>query len=182
MGRTLFSFANRRRAVRHRLSLKRMVPLKYPLDPLIRLRETQVGQATRDLADAVGERAAAEARVRAAEEARLDAERAATVVRAIEREALDRGDLAAADLARTNAWEARVREERETLEGLTRKTEAAAVTAQGSETAARAEVARREADAQVIGKDREKWQSANDRAAEAREQENAAEAWRPRRA
>ncbi len=153
---------------------------KYPLLPLLQLRERQVDQAAHGLAEAVGVRAAAEVRLRAAEAAEVDARCAAQTVREDEREALNSGALSAADLARTHAWEARVAQERENLEKQTRGSEASAVAAQSRENAARVDVAQRQAAAQVIGSDQEKWRSARDHAAEAHEEDDAADAWRPR--
>ena len=154
---------------------------KYPLAPLARVRESKVDAATLALTDAVRTREAAEVQRRDAEGVLAQALREAEEVRHLERAALDRHELSVSDLARRDAWEHRIERERVVLEDslfLAREAEAAANVA---EAAARRDVLLREADAGVVEKDHQRWRVAEGRRAEARDEEGAAEAWRPRR-
>ena len=88
---------------------------KYPLDPLLKLREGQVDQATQKLAGAISARQDAEQKRRAAEAARHEAEEIARAERERERAALEQGQLRAGDLHAARAWEFAVEEERKRL-------------------------------------------------------------------
>ena len=154
---------------------------KYPLAPLLRVRDSKVDAAALALAEAVGTRETAEAQCRQAESVLARALREAEQVRHLERAALDRHELSVSDLARRDAWEHRIARERMALEGSLSLAREAEVEANRAEAAARRDVVLREADAGVVEKDREKWLFAEGRRAEAREEEGAAEAWRPRK-
>ncbi|MGO9834583.1 MAG: hypothetical protein ACLP1X_10230 [Polyangiaceae bacterium] len=158
-----------------------MRPPKYPLAPLAEVRKRAVDSAVRRLSSAVKTREAAERARQAAEDARHEHERAAARVRGGERDALERGDLCAADLARGETWGLRVASERARLSaGVERATSAEAVASDG-QLEAQAGVASRRSEADVVAKDRERWDDARRKAAEAREEEAASEAWRPKR-
>jgi hypothetical protein len=149
---------------------------KYPLDPLLKLRQGQVDDATRELAKAVDARQIAERQRIEAERARARASEKARETRDDERGALERGELSAGDLSRAQAWELGVAMEQKRL-----GVEVAAA-AQGEEKAreqedgARTALASREADAEVVDKDRERFVE-RERAREiAKEEEQASEA------
>ena len=153
---------------------------KYPLDPLARVRKKGVDEATRRLADAVATRDGAEARERAAENERRGHEDRARAVREAERDALDRGDLRVGDLGVAAAWEVRDRAEAQALAQAEEKAHAEAASARAGQVAAQVGVAQRKADAEVVEKDRGRWEERLRKKAEAKEDEAAAEAWRRR--
>jgi hypothetical protein len=154
---------------------------KYPLDPLIKLRERQVDEATRDLAKAVDARQAAERKRAAAEAEKVRAEQRAKATRSEEREALERGELSVADLMRAQAWELGVAEEQKKLG------QQVAIAAQGEQKArveedgARTSLASREADAEVVEKDKERFVTRERQREIAKEEEAAQEAHAARR-
>ena len=149
---------------------------KYPLDPLLDLRERQVDEAARDLAKAVDARQKAEIAKRAAEAARETAEERAAKAREAEREALERGELRAADLMRAQAWEIGVAKEHAEL------AKQVAAAAQGEEKArdqengARGALATRQADAEVVEKDKDRFVAKEQKKQLAKEEEQAEEA------
>jgi len=155
-------------------------PKKYPLDPLAQLRAKQVDDATRELAATVKAREEAE---RAEALARSERQRLAEeskAVRDAERAALERGELRASDLMNADAWALRAREEeamaaRREIEA-TKRTGAAKV----GEEHARDRTAQRRADADVVERDRAKWEDRERRVTEAKAEEAAEEAWRRR--
>lgn len=153
---------------------------KYPLDPLATVREQHVDEATRALAAAVRAREAAE---RAAQAARAEEERAAAQAQAVrdaERGKLEQGQLTAADLQRADAWGFAVAEEKRRLQEHAARAAQAETEARAGETRGRAEVSTRKADAEVVEKDRAKWTEQVRKDALGREEEEAAEAWRPK--
>jgi hypothetical protein len=157
-----------------------MRPPKYPLEPLERLRDEKVDEATRALATAVAARDEAERRRRGAEKTSEDHEDAARALREKERAALERGELTAGDLMRADAWEARVAEERATLARGVEQAREAESRARASEAGAQGEVAARKSEAQVVAKDRARWEERARKRADDREEQSAEEAWRPR--
>jgi hypothetical protein len=155
-----------------------MRPRKYPLDPLARLREKQVGDATKLLSDAIRAREDAQ---RAEEGARARRDSAAHDARlVVEREdgALQRGELRAEDLARAAAWSARVEVDRAELEQHLARAMQGAQTAHAVEETAQDATARARADAQVVSRDRVRWEEAVRKKRDAAEEEGAAEAFR----
>jgi hypothetical protein len=155
-----------------------MRPRRYPLDPLARLREKGVDDATKLLADAIRAREAAQ-RLEAAALARHDAaEENARVVIEGEEAALDRGELRTADLAMGAAWRARDERERAVLERRLARavegTEAASTVEQGAKGA----VLNAHAQAEVVARDRTKWEGAERKRSGAAEEEAAAETFR----
>jgi hypothetical protein len=158
-----------------------MRPPKYALEPLAQLRDRKVEEAARALAQAVGEREAAEAERARADQARAGHERAVRGARVAERQVLERGELTAADLARADAWEIRVAAERAAHDASLARARDAEARAQAKEQGARELVASRRADAKVVANDRARWQDAQRKRAEARDEEAAAEGRRPKR-
>lgn len=155
--------------------------LQYPLEPLANVRERQVDDAVRGLATAVSQREAAARRAQAAEQAAESHAAAVERVKREEREALGRGELTAADLARAHAWELRVEAERTALAGQQERARAAESAASDAEGRSREELARRRTDADVVAKDRARWETAQRKRADAKEEEAMAEAFRPKR-
>jgi hypothetical protein len=154
---------------------------KYPLEPARRLREDRAEAAARELAEKVRAREAADAEKARAEAARLAAEQAAAAARAKERAALERGELKVADLARQDAWSVAVQMEKRTLEKTAATAEEKARAARDTETTARGVLGEKKAEAEVLVRDQGRWTAAQAKAREAAEEEEAAEAWRPRR-
>lgn len=158
-----------------------MRPRKYPLDPLARLRSKQVGDATKLLADAIrareeaqrAEKAALARRDLAVEDARVLAEREAV--------ALDRGELRAEDLARAAAWSARVEIDRVELERCLARAAEGTQAAEAREEGAQGATARARADAEVVARDRARWDEGERKKRDAVEEEGAAEAFRGKR-
>ena len=154
-----------------------MRPSKYPLDPLARLRSTQVDDATKALAasvrareSAATEREAAE-RQRDAHEAHAAAERRASI------EALGRGELRAGDLAQKDAWEHRVQTEAEELARGVEGARSRERSACDAETRAQSTTANRKAESDAVSKDEARWQKERSSRAETRDEDAAAEAW-----
>jgi hypothetical protein len=157
-----------------------MRPPRYPLEPLAKLREEQVDAAVRGLAAAVEGRNVAE-RARRTVEHRQDAHTAAAShVRVAEGEALERGELRAADLARAGAWETRVASEREAIASDVERAHLAETRARDAEHTAQGDVAARKAGAEVVAADQTRWREALRKKGEAKEEEAAEEAFRRR--
>lgn len=153
---------------------------KYPLEALVRLRREKKGAAERQLGSAIAAREGAEKDRKEAEVERANAQARAAEVRDAESDALTRGSLSAADLQRQAAWQARVSweddEARRGIVGLAARETAAAE----DEARAKGDATKAEADAKVVGEHRARWDLANKHAAEAAEEEDAADAFRPR--
>lgn len=154
---------------------------KYPLDPLVNLRERKVEEKTRALAGAVSAHQAAEQKRRAAEAARASADDAAAKTRERERAALESGVLRAGDLHAGRAWEFGVAEERKRLTQQVTTAEQQERAAKEKEDQERAELAAREADAEIVEKDKSRFVEGERKRELAKEEEAAVEAWRPRR-
>jgi hypothetical protein len=155
-----------------------MRPRKYPLDPLARLREKRVGDATRLLSDAIRARQEAEQREESAQARKDDAAKEVLAVGGRERSALERGELRADDLALGAAWKVRMDADRAELEGQLAKALSQTSAAQAQEGTAQDGVARARADAEVVARDRAKWEEAGRKKEEAAEEEVADEAFR----
>jgi hypothetical protein len=158
-----------------------MAAKKYPLDPLLEMREEEAERATKALAEAVGARESAEHAKRAAEDTKRRAEEEAGRIQAAEEAKLVRGELTVGDLMRKAAWATGVAQERERLEQQIARADEQLGTARAAEGRARRETAARKAAVDVVEKDRGKWQARVRREADARDEEEAAEAWRPKR-
>jgi chromosome segregation ATPase len=154
---------------------------KYPLDPLLKLRERQVDAATQKLAEAVGARQAAEKKREAAEAAKAKAEDRARELREKERDALEKGGLRAGDLHAGRAWEFAVEEERRRLAQQVDAASQGEKKARDTERGAQHDLASREADAEVVDQDKERFETKRKQAELAKEEEAANEAWRPKR-
>ena len=157
-----------------------MRPPKYPLASLASLRDHEVDQATNELAGRVQASEAAERARQAAERKRDRHEESTAGVRAAENEALARGVLRAADLARDNAWKTRAALESRALAAEVAREHANEQQARKNERSAQAQLASRQAASQVVAKDRARWTDGQRRRAEAREEEASSEAWRPK--
>jgi hypothetical protein len=154
---------------------------KYPLEAVVRLREQQVdlaagelGRSTRALEGAQRTRAAAE---RAVEKHR----ESAAGLRGAEHEALARGELRAIDLATGEAWGLRVASEERTLIGLSDAARDKENQAEVSDREAKARLATRKVDADGVHKHRARFDEAQRKSAEVRDEEASFEAWRPKR-
>ena len=158
-----------------------MRPQKYPLEPLVELRDRRVEEATGILAAMIRARDAAAGRLRAALLRREGHAQVVAGVRKLELDALGRGDLRARDLARVDAWAVRAAAEREALTAVVRDARAAETRARDSQGEAQASVVSRTAEAQAVAGHRGRWDEARRRVLEASEEEAAFEAWRPKR-
>ena len=153
---------------------------KYPLAPLVLLREKEVDQAANELASRVKASEAAENARQASERRRDLYDESAAQVRAAEGEALERGVLRAADLARADAWGARAALESRALATEVVRERANEQQARRNEVESRARLAGRQAAAQVVAKDRARWTEGQSHEAEARDEEASSEGWRPK--
>jgi hypothetical protein len=153
---------------------------KYPLASLAQLRDQEVDQAANELASRVKASEIAE-RARQAAERKLDLhDESAARVRAAEDDALARGVLRAADLARADAWETRAALESRALATEVARGRMSEDQARKNELGAQAQLASRQAASQVVAKDRARWIEGERRSAEARDEEASSEAWRPK--
>jgi len=158
-----------------------MRPPRYPLEPLVEVRKRAADVATRRLSGAVKTREAATRARHAAEEARGEHERASSRVREAERCALERGELRAADLARAETWGLRVAADHARLSEGVERARATEARASDAHLEAQAGASSRRAEADVVAKDRARWEDQRRKSAEARDEEAASEGWRPKR-
>jgi hypothetical protein len=154
---------------------------KYPLEPLREHRDRIVDAATVQLGDAVRAREAADDAKRRAEEERREAEARAAGVREDEAEHLANGDLRVADLARAQAWEHAASAEIDGLGHAITRAEGKLAAAHDAELDARAGLAQKKADLDVVVKDRARFDAGVRTAREAAEEEAAEEALAARR-
>ena len=149
---------------------------KYPLEPLARMKKDRAETRTRELGGAVAAREAIqnerEGKVRSREAARASA----NVVRALERTALEKGELTALDLARAGTWEVRVRAEDASRSREVDEAVAAGARARAAEATAKAKVAEARAESESVHRHEERWEAAGKKADEAQEEEALAEA------
>jgi hypothetical protein len=155
-----------------------MRPKKYPQEPLAMLRAKHVDEATATLAKAVRAREEAERVERSHRKIHEDAEAKAKATLDAERDALERGELRAGDLARASTWSARVEEEQRQLERRALNASSRALGARDAEDAARGGVTSARADEAVVERDRARWEESERKRADAKEEEAASEAWR----
>ncbi len=151
---------------------------EYPLEPLAQLRQRRVDEAAKGLAAAVAERERAEQARARAEQQRAMHEAAAHELRQDEADALGRGELRAADLARAGAWELGIAAQRQRHDEAVERAKGEEGRAHEGEREARERVAATRTDADLVDKDRAKWLGAERLREEAREEEAASEAWR----
>jgi hypothetical protein len=158
-----------------------MRPKQYPLDALIKVRQSRLDVAVNGLAAALRETQEARRLREAAEQQRERDRDAATATRSREAAAMARGELSAADAQRLSAWEAR--EAWEDAEKVRRiaTLKDAEVSAERRETAARGLVGEAEAELKVASEAKRRWIAESERQLEAAAEENATEAWRPPR-
>jgi hypothetical protein len=154
---------------------------KYRLEPLVSLRDRRVGLAAGDLARSVRALEGAERTRVAAEHAQVEHREAAAALRGAERASLASGALRVADLAAGEAWGVRVESENRVLQGRTDAARAKEGEAVAEERKARTELADRKVDADVVHKDRARFDELQRRATEVRDDEASFEAWRPKR-
>ncbi len=157
-----------------------MAKPKYSLEALEKLRETRVDEAKKLLAEAVREREAATARRRAAEVSLESRQREVDDIRANERAALEQGGAAAHDLALAGAWELGAQAELVRLADAVARRKEDEAAAMAKEAEARASVALKRADAEVVRKDHDRFDAGVRKTELAKEEEAAEEAWRPK--
>lgn len=154
---------------------------KYPLEPLREHRDRHVDAATVQLGDAVRAREAADDAKRRAEEERREAELRAQSVRLDEADRLANGELRVADLARAQAWEHGASAELDDLGHAIVRADGKLAAAQDAEHEARAALAQKKADLDVVVKDEARFDAGARNAREAAEEEAAEEAFAARR-
>ncbi len=148
---------------------------KYPLEPLVKLRQRQVDGATEKLAYAIAERESAQRKRRAAEDERVRVDQAASAVRSAERDALEEGALRAGDLQRAQTWEIGIGEQKKRLAQQIATASQEEERAHTLEDRARTELASREADAELVDKDKARFDAKSLQLDLAKEEEAAAE-------
>jgi len=153
---------------------------RYALSPLLALREKKVQEAARALAARVADRVRAENDRLDAAAKRETHEAAAARVREGEARALAQGELRAVDLARADAWEVRVAAERAAIVAEVERAAAREAKAVDDECGARRDTIGKQADADVVRRDRVRWSDRLHRRADAAQEEAASEAWRPK--
>jgi hypothetical protein len=153
---------------------------KYPLEVLERLRRRTAECAVRDLAVAVREHVSAEEHRAAAEIRRGQHAARVDAVRDSESAKLDRGELTAGDLARAAAWEARVASERAELLARKRSALEKETDAASAERDAGLTLVERKADLDVVLGEKARASRLESTREEARVEEGAVEAWRPK--
>ena len=154
---------------------------KYPLDPLLLLRDRQVELTAGELACSARAREDAERAHAAANLAQAQHRAAVAEMRAQEHGALARGELRAVDLATGEAWGLRAQGEDRILEGRAHAARQNEAQAQAGEREAKARLADRKVDAELVHKHRGRFDETERRGAEARDEEASFEAWRPKR-
>jgi flagellar biosynthesis chaperone FliJ len=154
---------------------------KYPLEPLREHRDRKVDTATAELGDAVRARESAADAKRRAEDERREAEARAAAVRDDEAQRLANGELRVADLARAQAWEHAASAEIEDLGRAIDRADGHLAAAHDAEAQARAELAQKKADLDVVTKDHARFDAGVRRAREGAEEEAADEAFAARR-
>jgi pyruvate/oxaloacetate carboxyltransferase len=161
-------------------SLHEMPKPKYTLDALEKLREARVDEATKVLAEAVRARETAAARRQAAELALETRTHEIAHIRERERVKLEMGGADAHDLALASAWELGAQAEIARLAAAVTERKNEETGAQQKEAEARAAVAMKRADADVVHKDHDRFDAGVRKAELAKEEEAAEEAWRRR--
>lgn len=153
---------------------------KYTLEALEKLRDAQVDEAKKQLAERIREREGATARrqsaERTAEARRVEAER----IREGERRSLETVGMSVHDLVLANAWELGVQTEAERLHAEVERRKQEEHDASLKEAEARAGVALKKADTEVVKEDHERFDARVRKAEQAKEEEAAEEAWRPK--
>lgn len=153
---------------------------KYTLEPLVDVRRNQADAAKRELGDAIRAREHQEAELQAARQRTLAHAGDVARTKDAERAALDQGGLRAVDLLRQDAWQLQQDRAAEELAHRERREAEAARGAMAEEDRARASAADKLGELKVVENDRERFLEREKKAALAKEEEAAEEAWRPR--
>ncbi len=151
---------------------------KYRLESLSRARQAHVERASRSLSEASRAKKAAEVLRKRIEDEAARAESEAKRIRADERS--DDTVLRAEDLATVDRWEIRAQTERIDREHRLEVAKQSESKEALREKAARAEVEKRQASAQVLERDRDRWQQREAQRAEVMQESEANEVWRKR--
>ena len=154
---------------------------KYPLEPLREHRDRHVDAATVQLGDAVRAREAADGAKRRAEDERRAAEARAARVREEEAARLASGELSVADLARAQAWEHAAGAELDELSRAIARANGTLAAAHDAEAHARATLAQKKADLDVVVKDQARFDAGERKVREGAEEEAAEEVFAARR-
>ena len=163
---------------REKSRLIRMAREKYRLDPLARARQANVERASRSLAEASHAKREAEALRKRIENEVVRADAEAKRIRLEERAGVN--VVRAEDLAVSDHWEIRAESERVDRERRLEIARAGESKESLREAAARAEVEKRQAAAQVVERDRARWQERETHQAEVKQEVEANDAWRKR--
>ncbi len=156
-----------------------MGPREVRTRALVALRDSQVDRALERLAAAIEARVSAERALALCEERCAEHDASVAGVTAAEAEALARGELGAADLARADAWKIRATAERDALCARRDRALETCRTAIESEAAAREAAIVCRGDARLVHDDRRRWNDRVRSAVEVAEDEARSEAWRP---
>jgi flagellar biosynthesis chaperone FliJ len=154
---------------------------EYPLEPLREHRDRHVEAATVQLGGAVRAREAADEARRRAEQERCEAETRIAGLRNSEAERLANGELRVADLARAQAWEHGASAEIDALGRAVARADGSLAAAHETEQEARATLAQKKADLDVVVKDRARFDAGALKVREAAEEEAAEEVFAARR-
>lgn len=154
---------------------------KYRLELLVGFRDRRVDLAAGDHARSIRALAGAERTRATAEHAQREHREAAAALRCDEQTALAKGELRVADLAAGEAWGVRVESEDRVLRDRAEAARADEAKAQSDAERARTNLAERKVDADLVHKDRSRFDELQRKAIEARDEEASFEAWRPKR-
>ena len=153
-----------------------VVTRKYPLDPLKRVRAEKVDQGARALSQALGEVDRARAEKERRELAKRELERSLSEVALAERGKLEQGELSVADLARGAAFGIAGEMQKVIYERSAEQARVGHASAVSDAEDKRKGLASVRAEAEVVEKHHQKWESARLAEAMAKEEENAEEA------
>jgi YscO-like protein len=153
---------------------------KYPLEPLVRIKNDRVEKKTRELGHAVVTREALEKSRQVKEADRDHARDAANHVRREERARLEEGTLKVKDLAQGGTWETRVQAEDARRVREVDEAAAAELGARAAEATAKTHVAEARAEHESVRRHEERWRAEARKVEDAREEEALAEIVRPK--
>ncbi|MGA3120417.1 MAG: hypothetical protein ABSF69_06555 [Polyangiaceae bacterium] len=155
-----------------------MPTVRYPFELLGRLRKHEADQAAQDLAMAAGTRDAADSERRLAADLRDAHERKGARLRANEILALAAGCLRVADLAQAQSWELAFAAERRKLTSSARESQAAVAAALDAVRRFQSRASLCFSKAELVARDRTRWNDARRKLHEAIDEEASFEAWR----
>lgn len=153
---------------------------KYTLQPLVDVRREKADSAKRELSVKIRERESKEEELQSARQRTLEHASAVQDEKSKERAELEHGHLRAVDLFRQNAWEMEQERQAEALAYAEKRTAAELTEAHGAEEEARDVTATRLGELEAVERDRQRFVERERKAALAKEEEAAEEAWRPR--